>query len=634
MLGRLLETVRFSVNKKVDYGEGAEYAKQFQAEPIEMGKSSLTDANDGSYVNYATSTYLTAPFDMMDFFALRSWYDSMALYRPDVNHRSVVYSNLTTPRRNSKVSMFDVACCEKKDEDNRDFHKTILGMMFYELVSCKECSTVVQVEKCNAGFPLTTMGRVTCKSGTALCVLKNLHGKLLTKGGLQRAADYFNSGFTFHNDPPTADDVASFLSVLKGTHCRTVGELNNFLEKRNIPLRIPHGVSFARAKTIMAFHYQVNCGLVVAAWEGSHRLYLQVALAQNLPLNGKLPIVPSYSIPKKDASEWVYGPKKIPQNSPLLQDAMVQLLAPSKGVNARDYVEATKKTGEEITKASKDVIELNCSCAFLDCVDALIKASKKAPSNPLSIKFLDNDQGTPFLLGVWKGKQAYSILRRHVFDNCWEVFLGDMFVKNRLEEYAKNRKALAAPAAVLANAASDGERKSDNHYRLEAMKAEIIDAFYDLQAQRVHIKPEMQKVDTSDYRMNCPVWLLAYLELLTFGCITSESIKVFDTYFGGPEFDVSQSQEYGPDFMLSDEFLMAIVKATNDVVSSLVEFYMPKGKPQNHPTYGETLKNPEAKTKTRVLLTHNVLLDIMNTVNAFGPNPVVEDDQYVGWATR
>jgi hypothetical protein len=526
--------------------------------------------------------------------------------------------------------MLEVACCEQKDDDNRDFHKTTMGLMMYELVSCDKCNTVAKANKCTKGFPLTTMGSVNCHNNTGLSVLTNLHGKLLTKEGLQKAADYFNSGLTIENDPPTAKDVAMFLNIMQGTHCRTVQDLNDFLKERNLPLRIPDGVPFTDAKRVMAYHYQKNCGVVLAAWEGSHRLYLEVALAQNVPLNGNLPLVSVYSIPKTDDKEWVYRSKKIPANSPILQDVIGLLLAPIAKVKPRDFIDATKKTGIEVTKAGKHVIGLNSSTAFLECVKTLNKSTFLPRQNKHYVQFLDKN--APFIISKWEGKNLYYNLRRKIFDNCWPVFLNDLYMSDKLRECANNKSKLVQRAQELATADSDGSRQQEDHYRLEALKEEIVETFYNPDVQRVHIIPEMEKADKKDYRGSCPVWLLAYLELLTHGCITTRAVPIFKTYFTGSSFTVTQRPEQGPKFMLTDEFLEAIVKTTNDVVSSLIPFYIRAD--SSHETYLDHLKNPTAKTKLRVMLTHNILLDIMSTVNVYGPNPEVPEDQYVGWAMR
>jgi len=626
-----MEKSRFSflINGDVDYGEAADYVASLQAQPKDT--ATLSDENVSSYGDWATSAYTMAPFDMLDYFVLRSWHDSLAPYRPNVNHRPVKYTNITTSGNNVGPSMLDVAKGEAKGEENRDFHKTNLGMMFYEVVCCDECKTISDVNNCTLGFPLTTMGRITFQGQTGFGVLNNMHGKLITRDGLQKAADYFNCDLKVQNDPPTASEVAAFLSVLQGTHCRTVPQLNEFLTERNIPLRIPQDVSFTRAKKIMAYHYQRNGSLFIAAWEGSHRLYLEVAMAQDMPLSGNIPLEPKFYIPRTtNDSTWIYGAKTIPEDSPLLQDAMIQLLVPQKDVNARDYIAATRQAGEERTEAAIHVIEQNCSAAFIKCSEALTEATLKSRSD---IKLLDNNR--PFLLREWGKKHDYITFRSHVFRIYWDIFVNDMYVKDRLKTYAENKKSLALPAVKLANAVPDSDRQSDVHYRLQVIKNELIDTFYDLNKKRTHMKPEMQHDDSEDRRMNCPDWFLTYLQLLTYGCITTEAMDVFETYFGGPSFVVSQSKEEGANFMLTDEFLCAIVKTTNDVVRLLVEFYAPKDEAeQKHPKYEDGLNYPKAKAKLRMLLTHNIMLDIMSAVNRFGPNPVVPEMQYVNWAMR
>jgi hypothetical protein len=83
----------------------------------------------------------------------------------------------------------------------------------------------------------------------------------------------------------------------------------------------------------MAYHYQKNCGLVVAAWEGGHRMYLQLALSQGFAFSGSVPLSQVHvRVPRKNTrDEWVYDGAIIPEDSPLFRDANVQILVPEGG---------------------------------------------------------------------------------------------------------------------------------------------------------------------------------------------------------------------------------------------------------------------------------------------------------------
>jgi hypothetical protein len=90
--------------------------------------------------------------------------------------------------------------------------------------------------------------------------------------------------------------------------------------------------------------------------------------------------------------------------------------------------------------------------------------------------------------------------------------------------------------------------------------------------------------------------------------------------------------------MLDDKFFKMIVQVTNQVVDTLTDFYGPAKKKNEaqklHPTYQSKLSLAQWRSKMSMMLTHNFILQIMQTINEYGPNPDVPDTQYVHYATE
>jgi hypothetical protein len=626
---KFAEKSRFVLNDSVDDGGDIvkNYVNRRQAEPKQL--NIFRDENKSPTDNVCTSAFTRTSFDMMDLFVFRSWHDSRAPFRPDINHRRVKYASITSPSDDGGPSPLQVAMGGR----TRDFDKTLIGLMFYELDTCDSCETIPDVESCEDGFPLYTMGQISTEDSSGLAVLLNIHGKLVSKAGLQKAVDYFGCGFQVQHDPPTAEEVAQFLSITQGTHCRTVEELNSFLRERNIPMRIPDTTPFTWAKTVMAYHYQKNCGLVAAAWEGGHRMYLQLALSQGFALSGSVPLSQTVRVPRKSTQgSWIYDGAYIPRSSPLFRDANVQILVPKEDVNPHEYNEAMKQYGKDLTEASRNVIRESLSTAFLKCIDALTAQINNEDGE--AVKLLDGNRAA--VCDEWKKQHQYVKFRITMFPIYWNIMATDMFVKSLLTHYANRCNPIIDAAKEAAASAPEGERKTELEYRLEYMKKQIQETFYDANPQRVSIKREMVTLENpwstilfSDKRkLHCPDFFLTYLELLMFGLVTTDSVGVFTRYFG--EGDFLQQREKRPTFIHTNEFLHMIIQVANGVTDLLTAHYQNK----EHPTYADKFQQPPAQKKLQVLLTHNMILDIMNTVTKYGPDPVVPDSQYVSFATR
>ena len=146
------------------------------------------------------------------------------------------------------------------------------------------------------------------------------------------------------------------------------------------------------------------------------------------------------------------------------------------------------------------------------------------------------------------------------------------------------------------------------------------------------LKEPWKLAKKQDKRLNVPQWLLNNLELLMFGMMTKDLIPVFRRFFGEPNFKVEQnSGATEASVMHDDDFINVIIQTANHAVDVIANHHkLELGK---H-VHNEKFSNGPAQTKLKYLLTHNIILDIMKTVNMYGPDPSFPENQHVAQATR
>jgi hypothetical protein len=410
---------------------------------------------------------------------------------------------------------------------------------------------------------------------------------------------------------PTADDVAKFLGFFKGVHCHTVSELNTFLRECQIPLVIPNEFPFEYAKEIMQFHYQTNCKARLAQLEGGHRTYLTVAATNGLELTTKVPL-------KSKSLREIEGRTSIPSTSPIFNDIDVKVLAPAQGCTPCDFLRFALNEGREMTKATSNSIPPTPASSFVACIQKL--------TDCISDESVTLMEDTDFLVTDYVANgNGLAQFRNTIWPHYWKAISEDIFVRDRLKSYIATQ--LSTPAKPLDPNNMDliGDPITEKLYhQTERTGAQVM-------IEMKKLKDPWKNANYQDKRgLNVPQFLLNNLELLMFGMMTRESIPVFRRFFGEPNFQAVQNGQASQASVMHDnEFINVIIQTANHAVEFLVKHH-------SECTSAHTTKFGKiaGQSKLRYLLLHNVILDIMKTVNMYGPDPVIPATQHVAQATR
>ena len=514
--------------------------------------------------------------DKFAIFTHRAIGGSNQMYRPDVNHRKVWLTNITAGIKSGKPGMIHTAGEASADVD---FGANKVGIIFYSVVLSDEDTGG------RSKFPLQTFSKVLgeAKNIGAKTNAKKVERKdiMILDGehACQPNADEFNSLMKYFSIPvqdidrdPNPGDYDEFFRIMNEYKLDTVQSITQFVDQRGIPLFVEGGEDYYQLRHMLTVHYQMHCRVRMAACEGSHRIYTAVVTTERINPSLQLPCVPG------EAPDI-----QIPTGSALFRTLNVDIAASISGKHTGVFFESLKQEGKKITQGLTHAVSPTIRSFW----------SKAINEAELRLEQLMIDHnGAAFLREQQRNKDEHSDyynFRAECIDALLPHAMDDIYLKTDMDNW-KNRTG-----------------KSDD----EILKLLKTNNRYNSFLGSANPKAASNKLFPTTY----PRDLLVIMEAATFGMITSKAVDVFAGFIDEPTW--TEQNEPTID-MHTTAFMKDLVLFVGYVADKIYNHA------KNQDRFPTHMKGCLAG-KLKLLIKHNVYMDVMTAINTFGPNPVIQD---------
>jgi len=241
----------------------------------------------------------------------------------------------------------------------------------------------------------------------------------------------------------------------------------------------------------------------------------------------------------------------------------------------------------------KNAIEPSLRSVYQRAID-VIDPNKMDKNKKPNFMFLDNDECTYLTDAATNDNtNQYFRNRDELVNDYFDVITTDVYYNKYMNDWMKSQKQDTTPETLLRSV------------------VETFDAYKPYVFERIKIDDKA----TTAIRPGFPNELLYFLQMVHFGLLTQASLEVFRSYFGEP---IWTKQNAYIDDVHSSDFIRNLVLTVNAATRIIVKSVM-----RSQPGY-VTRNKTYVSNKVQLLVRLAVLMDVMKTINKYGPNPILK----------